>query len=50
MDEMKDIEEAKASRAEVDQQDMRRIRTTGMVLAKGKDFFARKSAGFALRM
>ncbi|GAB6277195.1 30S ribosomal protein S18 [uncultured spirochete] len=46
MDEMKDIEEAKASRAEVDQQDMRRDQDDRNGPRKGKGFFRKKVCRF----
>jgi len=46
MDEMKDIEEAKASRAEVDQQDLRRDQDDRNGPRKGKGFFRKKVCRF----
>jgi small subunit ribosomal protein S18 len=46
MDDMKDIEEAKASRAEVDQQDLRRDQDDRNGPRKGKGFFRKKVCRF----
>lgn len=46
MDEMKDIEEAKASRAEADQQDLRRDQDDRNGPRKGKGFFRKKVCRF----
>jgi small subunit ribosomal protein S18 len=46
MDETKDIEEAKASRAEADQQDLRRDQDDRNGPRKGKGFFRKKVCRF----
>lgn len=46
MDEMKDIEEAKASRGDADQQDMRRDQDDRGGPRKGKGFFRKKVCRF----
>ncbi len=46
MDEMKDIEEAKASRGDADQQDMRRDQDDRNGPRKGKGFFRKKVCRF----